>query len=422
MGVALLDSLLGGATPLAPVRREAVAALLRDGLPGQRDEPWKYTSLRALARQSFQPGDAAAASRAIPAEFLAHVPGPRLVFVNGAHRADLSQMPVAEGLDLRTFAEAPAELAELLAEPEATTRSDAFLRLNTALVTDGLRLRVAAGQAVEAPLHLIFIGAAAEAELAWQLRLDLELGAGARLHLVEHHLGAGRAPHLGNVVSRARLGEGARLDVAQMQEAGEDAVLLRRHHYHLDAEATLAMATLESGAATTRHELAVELAGRAARFESRGVFALRGRQHCDIHMDVEHAGRDTVSDVVWHGVAEERSRGVFHGAITILAGADGSDAALANKNLLLSAQAEIDTKPALVIYADEVKAVHGATVGQLDEHALFYLRSRGIPEEEARRILVAAFCSAVFAGLEPEATRRELEERLATRVPLAAEE
>jgi Fe-S cluster assembly protein SufD len=148
---------------------------------------------------------------------------------------------------------------------------------------------------------------------------------------------------------------------------------------------------------------------------------LRGREHVDIHLDVQHNARDTRSDVFWRGVADQRARGIFHGAITVAVGADGADAKLSNKNLLLSPHAEIDTQPVLEIYADEVKASHGATVGQLDESVMFYLRSRGITAPVARNMLIAAFCREVFDGVADPALRETLDALLTARLPAAVE-
>jgi Fe-S cluster assembly protein SufD len=174
---------------------------------------------------------------------------------------------------------------------------------------------------------------------------------------------------------------------------------------------------LELGGALVRHELTAELAGDRARFDSRGVFALDGRQHIDTQLDVHHKARDTASDALWRGIANGRSRGVFRGAILVAEGADGSDASLSNKNLLLSGSAEIDTKPELEIYADEVKAAHGATIGQLDERSLFYLRSRGIPLAQARSLLTLAFCRAALGSLPNEALREHLGDLLVAHLP-----
>jgi Fe-S cluster assembly protein SufD len=166
-----------------------------------------------------------------------------------------------------------------------------------------------------------------------------------------------------------------------------------------------------------RHDLAVNLLGDRARLVSRGVFALRARQHADTRLDISHTARDTACDIVWRGVADGRSRGIFHGAITVNPGADGSDAQLSNKNLLLSDSAEIDTQPVLEIHADEVKAAHGATVGQLDERALFYLRSRGLSADEARSLLTLAFCRVAFDSIENEVLREHIDALFLERLP-----
>ena len=429
MASALLESLLAERAAEAPARRgEAIAALLRDGLPGARDEAWKYTSLRALEQRRYVDGDAAAAARPVDAGTFAlpGIDGPRLVFVNGAFRADLSDRRSTPGLSLATLAAQPEALAAALQRErpqttDADARDHAFVRLNTALVSDGALVQVDAGAHIAAPLHLVFIGAPAEADLAWQARLRVELGAGAALRLIEHHLGAGPHAHLGNLVADYALAANARLDLVQIQDAPESAMLIRRSTFRIEAESCLSAHAIEVGAQVTRHDFQVELAGRGARLASRGVFALHARQHADMQLDVRHVARDTACDMLWRGVADQRARGVFHGAITIAAGADGADAQLCNKNLLLSPLAEIDTQPVLEIHADEVKAAHGATVGQLDERALFYLRSRGVPLDAARRILVAAFCSAVLADIAPVGLRERVDALLASRLPLADE-
>jgi Fe-S cluster assembly protein SufD len=423
MASALLESLLGeqdiasAAPALVDARRTAAAALRRDGLPGPRDEAWKYTSLRALEQRRYVDGDVGAASRAIdPASYaLAGVDGPRYVFVNGVFRADLSDLAPRAGLEIIRFVEQPERFVRALSEGSA---AGAFAQLNAALATDGLLLRVAADVRVDDPVHLVFVGAPADVEIAWQLRVQIELGDGARLRVIEHHVAAGAHAHLGNLVADYALAANARLDLVQVQDAAETSTLIRRSEARLGQDSVLRTHTIEVGAQLMRHDLVVALAGHGARFDSRGVFALRGRQHADTHLTITHTARDTSCDIAWRGVADQRARGVFHGAITVAEGADGADAQLSNKNLLLSAQAEIDTQPVLEIYADEVKAAHGATVGQLDEQALFYLRTRGIPLDLARRVLVSAFCGAVLAELAPE-LRAPVDALLAARLPQA---
>jgi len=408
---------------LDAARRENLDAFADAGLPDTRVEAWKYTALRALAQRRFAHGDAQAATRAIdvPALALPGVDGPRLVFVNGVFRADLSSLAsLPAGLSLRPLSQALREDAEGLRfalSHRYREAGDAFARLNAALAGDGVVLRVAAGVSVTAPVHLLFVGAAAETDLGWHLRNVVELEEGASLALVEHHAATGAQKHLSTVVGDIVLRDGARLDHVMLQDAAEEASLIRRTQLRLNARAHATLHALELGGALVRHDLRTELCGDEARFDSRGVFALHGRQHADTQLVVQHKALNTASESIWRGVADQRSRGVLRGAIVVAEGADGADASLSSKNLLLSAQAEIDTKPELEIYADEVKAAHGATVGQLDERALFYLRSRGIPHAEARALLTAAFCRAVLQDMPNEALRDHVSQLLLSHLP-----
>ncbi len=435
MAAGFLDPLLAGGVAqqgkqpdwLAAIRRNAHQQLARDGMPGPRSEAWKYTSLRALGQRRYQRGDADAATRTIDARLLdlPGVDGPRLVFVNGAFHAGLSRIDPTEGLELATLSsvlETDPDSLQACLSRSFDDAADVFARLNTALAGDGPVIRAAAGRTDLPLVHLVMIGAVASAELAWQLRGIIEVGDGATLRLVEHHVGEPGQAHFGNVFNQISLGAAARLDLLQIQNSAETGSLARRTEAVLGIDAHFELRSIEAGAQWMRQDLAVTLGGDRSRFVSRGVFALRGRQHADTRLDVRHVARDTACDIVWRGVADQRSRGVFHGAITVKPGADGSDAQLSNKNLLLSAQAEIDTQPVLEIYADEVKAAHGATVGQLDEQALFYLRSRGLSADEARSLLTLAFCRIAFDSIENEALRVHVDALLLERLPQQVED
>lgn len=413
---ALLDSLAAGfdgGIDADGVRRAALETALHDGLPAARSEAWKYTSLRSLERRAFT---AAAAVTAAPATFderlLAAIPAPRMVFVNGrfdAARSDLAGLPAGATLQ---------SLPQALADPDPRAgnfmqrryeRADKiFARLNAALASDGMVLRLAEHVRLPAPLHLVFVGAPAGSDLAWHLRHLVELRHGAEATLVEHHLAVGDHAHFGNTLMHVHLAAGAQLRHLRVQDESQratlvartDAVLARDAHYHrLD---------LELGAALSRHELNVRLEGEGARLVGNGVQLATGRRHVDTRLGIEHIASNTACELTWRGLAAGRGRAVFHGGITIRAGADGSDANLSNKNLLLSDQAEVDSQPVLEIYADEVKAAHGATVGQLDPTAMFYLRSRGLPQADASRLLTKAFCREALAVVETPELRESL--------------
>jgi Fe-S cluster assembly protein SufD len=394
---ALLDS-LAAAFDGDDARRAALDAALRDGLPHARSEAWKYTSLRALERRSFAPAAAAAVSPGA----LAGIPGPRLVFVNGHYDAALSLVDgLPGGVELLPLTQALAG-----SDPRATNflerrferPDEVFARLNAAFAADGAVLRVEAGINVAAPVHLVFVGAPAASDQAWHARHFIELRRDARLAVLEHHLATGEHAHLGNALLHVHLAAGARLVHGRIQDESPRATLFARTDAVLARDARYRRIDLELGAALSRHEFNVRLEGEGAQLDASGVLLASGRRHLDTRLDIEHIARDTACDVLWRGLGAGRSRGVFHGGITIRAGADGSDANLSSKNLLLSADAEIDTQPVLEIHADEVKAAHGATVGQLDPTAMFYLRSRGLPEPQARQLLTTAFCRDALLG------------------------
>jgi Fe-S cluster assembly protein SufD len=420
----LLDAPLpaSGIAWLDAARQENRAAFAAGGLPETRVEAWKYTALRGLGQRSFASGDSDAQTRAVDASTLAlpGVTGVRLVFVNGAFRADLSVLDaLPAGLSLQPLSQAllgDAEPLRFALSRHYRDAGDAFAQINAASANDGVVLRVAAHAKIAQPVQLVFVGA--DVELAWHARNVIELGEGAELSLVEQHVSAGEPAQLTTLVSDIDVRDGARLHHVVLQDASIGVNLVRRTSLRLHARAQATMHVLELGGALVRHDLRAELIGDDAQLHTRGVFMPHGRQHIDTQLAIRHQALNTTSTSHWRGVANDRARGVFRGAIVVAPGADGSDANLSNKNLLLSPSAEIDTKPELEIYADEVQAAHGATVGQLDERSLFYLRSRGIPLAEARALLTAAFCRAVLDDLPNAALREHLSGLLVAQLPV----
>lgn len=399
---------------LGQTRRAALDAALRDGLPGPRTEAWKYTPLRSLERRAFAAVDAAPA--AFDAAAVAGIPAPRIVFHNGRYDAahtDLDGLPAGVSLQ---------PLSQLLAAGDARDASflarrfdradEVFARLNAALADEGAVLRVDAGLDVATPLHLVFVGSPSDGDRAWHLRHLIELREGARLTVVEHHLASDIHNHLGNALTHVHLAPEAQLTHARVQDEALGATAIARTDAVLARAAQYRRIDLELGAALSRHELNAALHGEGARVHANGVLLATGRRHLDTRLGIDHVGRDTQCELVWRGLGAGRSRSAFHGGILIREGADGSNADLSNKNLLLSEGAEIDTQPVLEIHADEVQAAHGATVGQLDANALFYLRSRGLPADAARALLTAAFCRETVSLIEHENVRAMLEVRL----------
>jgi Fe-S cluster assembly protein SufD len=372
------------------------AALLDEfgiGDAREREESWRYSklALRALSQQAFVP---AAASAVLAPEAIARFDWPatrgrRLVFVNG------------------TFVPAHSDSSRI--GPGITIRQESANRLVLEVT----------GEMAD-PLHLVHAASAGNAPGRWNGSIEIHVRSG-RANIVEQHLGAEGADVLGALSMRIVVAPDAQADVISLSDLTDSTSLYRRVEASVAERGAYRSTQAIFGGRLQRLELRVALTGDAARFESRGLFALRARQHADTQLDVRHAARDTSCDVVWRGVADQRARGILRGAITVAAGADGADARLQTKNLLLSPHAEIDAQPVLEIHADEVKAAHGATVGQLDEVALFYLRSRGLPAVQARTLLIAGFCREALAGIGDAAIGERLDAVLSGRLPQAAE-
>jgi Fe-S cluster assembly protein SufD len=233
-----------------------------------------------------------------------------------------------------------------------------------------------------------------------QPRLLIELAAGSRLNLLLEHQGPPGA--LANVVTQICCGTGSHLELLRIQDLPADGLLTETTHIELSQDATLSATSLDFGGQLVRQDLSVTLSGPGATAAIHGAFLVSGRQHVDNHTTVDHRAPDTSSREIFHGLATGHGRGIFNGRIVVQPGAVRTVSALNSRNLLLTNTAEIDTKPELEIYTDDVRCSHGATTGQLDANALFYLRSRGLSPDDARQALITAFLHATLALVVPE--------------------
>lgn len=378
-------------------REAALAQALRVGFPHNKLERWKYAPLRAMAAKSFAPETCASGidETALP-------PVPRVVFVNGRFHQALSSLEGLTGARMTRLAVAINGDDERAGVVMGRVFDDAeapFAPLNTALAEDGVLLEIVAGDAERPPLHLVFIGSD-DAAGSHALRHKIECREGARLTVIEHHHGGGAA--LDNQFWHVHLKPGSRLVHVRLQSLDPRHIQFSRTDAAIAGDAQYVRLDIDTGGHYVRHELNLSLQGKHASARSGGVLWAEGTCTLDTRLVSRHQAPDTASTLLWRGLADGRSLANFYGGIRIDAGADGSDAALSNKNLLLSAQARINTQPALEIHADEVKAAHGATVGQLDAGALFYLRSRGVPEAEAMALLTRAFYAEALAVLDDD--------------------
>jgi len=409
---ALAASLPGaGAGWLDSLRADGAKRFAGLGLPTRKVEEWKYTDLSALARNRFLPCCGAkeeTASPVLPATI--HENAHRAVFVNGRFEAALSRLDgVADGVTLLPLAQAMERVPGLLERHlghVAGLGKKPLVALNTAWLADGFVLHLAQGTRLERPLELVFWGEAhaGEDRSAWHPRHLMVLETGAAATVVERHLGR-PGGHFANAVTEIVLGEGASLAHYRQQDEPQDAVHIATTEARLAKGATYENFVLSTGGAVARNQIAVTLAGVGAQCRLDGAYMARGSQVTDTTSTIDHAEPGCTSRQAYKGVLDDRSRGVFQGRIVVRKDAQKSDGHQSNRALLLSDRAEIDAKPELEIYADDVKCSHGATAGELDDDALFYLRSRGIPDDEARGLLIDAFIDGAIAEIGDETVR-----------------
>jgi Fe-S cluster assembly protein SufD len=381
---------------LRELRDSAVMAFASGGLPHRKVEAWKYTPLRLLEARA----PALPAERPEPAAVDAPQPivadAPRVLSVDGEPVSVEGTLP--DGVRWLTLREALERhedpIREMAQRVGLGGPTHAFSALNTAFIDRARVVHVAAGvDAGRLLLHWAFSGQASD-RLDFA-RLFILLDDGARLDLIEQYESTADATGTLNVMLQARLGRGAELALTRVQRESDAAMLLTATSVEQGADSRFRYHGFDLGGGLVRHELYAELMGEGASCDLGGACVLDRKRHGETRISVDHAAPNCVSEQFFRGVLGGRSRGVFNGRALIREGADGSSVRQSNANLLLSPLAEMDTKPELEIYADEVEASHGATVGQLDESAVFYLRSRGLGDAEARRMLTSAFCHAV---------------------------
>jgi Fe-S cluster assembly protein SufD len=406
---------------LARHRNRSLARFAELGFPTRRSEAWRYLDLHALEQRPMLPvgvqsGDAkVAVGQQLGAIGLAQ-PSHRVVLVDGRFAPDLSRFgELPAGVWLGPMSAAIAERPELVCSVLQTLSPDTprpFASLNLAFFTDGVAIEIAAGVIVDRPIEIIHLSADAGGSL--HTRSVVAMGAASRASVIENFAGAGS--YWRNDVVELRLAANAQLARVVLVEESPDALHFGEVGVTLDKEARLSNFALLIGGRTVRREVAVNGEGEKSYCGLNGVFLLSGRQEANILTAVDHRAPGGETREVFHGVAAGRAHGAFQGCITVRPGAQKVDAHQLSRNLVLSPRAAIDTKPELEIYADDVKCSHGAAVGDLDEAALFYLRTRGIPAEEARRMLIAAFAQEALELVEEESLREHLRARLARRL------
>ncbi|WP_409562599.1 Fe-S cluster assembly protein SufD [Hyphomicrobium sp. MC8b] len=397
-------------------RAQAIGAFSGLGLPHRRIEEWKYTDLRANVKDIFPaaPDDATPLTIAeliVALGPLAHVDAHRIVFVNGHHRAGLSDFADAAGIEVAALGELLATATEdvsaaLVSTPEG---GDAIETLNTAFMTDGAVVRVTEGASVAKPLMIVFVRAGAEASSV-AVRNFVTVEAGASASVIEAHVvlpGATQDVQL-NALTDVVLGKGATLHHAKVAVDEGKALHLSNCDVTLDADATYRSFQFSAGLGLARNGLNVIFEGEGSKIDLSGAYLARRAEHIDTTLVVDHAVPRCESRELFKGVLEDHGRGVFQGKIIVRPDAQKTDGKQMSQALMLSEDAEFDSKPELEIYADDVVCGHGTTAAELDPDLLFYCRSRGIPEKEARALMIESFIGEAIEKVENEQLRGAL--------------
>ena len=396
------------------LRSRAADALVRDGFPTTRIESWKYTDLRRVFRNEFA-GQAQDIGALDISEWRAGDAGPVLVFIDGQFSDGLSSLDdLPAGARVMPLSAALAKGdsgIEGLLGSVAALESPGLTALNTALMQDGAFIRLDDDIELAEPVQVLCITSAGFSGET-HLRHVVALGRHAKATIVQGHFAVGDSSGLCNVVTEAAVGEGASLHIVKRQEESRTAWHIGLVQARLARNASFETFTLSSGGRTARNEVRVQLAGEGGNTVLNGLALARDRQHCDNTTDVEHAMPQGTSHQLYKSVVDDNARSVFLGRILVAKDAQKTDARQMNRNLLLSSGAQADSKPELIIHADDVKCAHGATVGDLDEEALFYLMSRGIGADEARGLLVRAFAEEMIEAIPDEAIRDWLDAAL----------
>ena len=407
---------------LRELRESGIASFAALGFPTTRNEDWKYTNVEPIAAQAFvhANGEAKALTASeIVTRSMADVDAPRLVFVNGIYAPEFSQLAaLPKGVNVKSLGEAIRHDDSALSSElgrHADAQRQPFVALNSAFLEDGAVVSIAPGCRLDRPIYLVFVSMAGKAPVLSHPRTLILLGAGSEAKIVESYLGLGSGAYFCNAVTELVGDADAVIEHYRIQQEADsgfhvgslEAILARG--CHLTAHA------VSLSGALVRNNVHVVLNGEGAECVLNGLYLADGKQHIDNFTEIEHAKPRARSLELYKGIIGGSAHGVFNGKIIVHQDAQKSDARQTNKNLLLSPDAVVNTKPQLEIYADDVKCSHGSTIGQLDADALFYLRSRGLGLDEAKSLLSFAFASDVVGRIKIESLRKSLDEYLVAR-------
>ena len=402
---------------LSPVRKAGLASFADQGFPTLNDEDWRFTNIAPIAKLNFQLAKEVsgngAESKLINESVFTKLAGHRLVFVNGFFSAKLSSIkPMSGGARIENLSAALAKDSALIEKhlgKYAHTASNTFAALNQAFFTDGAFIFVPAGVTVVEPMQLIYISSAKNSDEVILPRNLVIAGANSKLTVVESYISTGNVAYFTNAVTEILAGDNAKVEHVKLQDEALDAFHVATIAGEFGRASNVTVHSFALGAKLSRTNIRTKLAGEGLECILNGLYLTRDEQLADHHMIVEHAQPHCASHEYFNGILDDKSKGVFHGRILVHEIAQKTDAKQTNKNLLLSDDATADTKPQLEIYADDVKCTHGATIGQLSDESIFYLRSRGMSTETAKRMLIHAFAGEIIERIQCRPAREAID-------------
>jgi Fe-S cluster assembly protein SufD len=431
----------GAKSPLLLLRKAGLAGFAELGFPKLSDEDWRFTNVAPIAQLPFSLAREAmvngAETKVLDKAAFTKLPGHRLVFVNGFFCAKLSSLEkISGGVKIESLASvgqasslSPSEKGKMpvLLEKHlgkyAHTKDNSFAALNQAFFSDGAFIFVPQGIEIAEPIQLIYISSAKQNGETIQPRNLIIAEANSKVTIVESYLSASDKIYFTNAVTEIIAGENASVEHVKLQDESAKAFHIATIAGEFGRASNVTVHSFALGAKLSRNNIRAKLAGESLECILNGLYLTRGEQLADHHMIVEHAQPHCASHEYFNGILDDKSKGVFHGRIYVHPVAQKTDAKQTNKNLLLSDDATADTKPQLEIYADDVKCTHGATIGQLNDESIFYLRSRGIDTPTAKRMLIHAFAGEIIERVKCHPVREQLDkivwDRLETNPHLA---
>ena len=409
---------------LTETRRHALERFTALGFPTTREEEWRFTSVAPIAERRFvlaKNGASALRPQDLDRLRLPGTTAATLVFANGRYvpsASDIRGLPAGVRIDsLGVAMRQPANAIEEHLTRAASADRHAFTALNTAFLLDGAFLSVPDGIQVETPIQFVFLAIGDEPETVAHPRVLVVMGAGSKASIVESYSGAHASPYFTNTVTELFAGEDATLNHYKLQQESAACAHIGAMYVRAARNSTVTCHSISLGGSLVRNEVIVVMDGEGAECTLNGLYFGDGRTLVDNHTTIDHARPHCDSREVYKGILADHARAVFNGKIIVRPDAQKTDAKQTNKALLLSEDAQINTKPELEIFANDVKCTHGAAIGQMDEEAIFYLRARGFGEHEARRMLIQAFAGDVLSRIPIGTLGARLDQELMRRLP-----